>query len=55
MVIDTSALVAVLVGEPDADRYEEAIDRDPVRLMSVASVLETAIVLENRYGEAGGR
>lgn len=55
MVIDTSALVAVLLGEPAADRYEDAIDRDPARLMSVASVLETAIVLENRYGEAGGR
>lgn len=34
---------------------EAAIDADPVRLMSVASVLETSIVVETRFGEAGGR
>jgi len=55
MVIDTSALVAILCGEAEAGELEDAIDRDPTRLMSVASVLETAIVLESRYGEAGGR
>jgi ribonuclease VapC len=54
-VIDTSALVAILIGEPDAEEFEDAIDGDPTRLMSVASVLETSIALENRHGEAGGR
>jgi len=42
MVIDTSALVAVLTGEPEAGRFEEAIDRDERRLMSTASVLEAS-------------
>jgi ribonuclease VapC len=55
MVIDTSALIAVLTGEPDAERYKTAIDRDAKRLMSVASILETTIVLESRYGEEGPR
>jgi len=55
MVIDTSALVAILTDEPDAARYEDAIDRDPVRRMSVASVLETAIVLEHRFGNDASR
>jgi ribonuclease VapC len=55
MVIDTSALVAILCDEPDAERFEEMIDADPTRLISVASVLETAIVVENRFGESGGR
>lgn len=55
MVIDTSALIAILTGEPDAKEYEDAIDRDPKRLMSVASILETTIVLESRYGEEGPR
>jgi ribonuclease VapC len=55
MVIDTSAMVAILSNEEDADRLETAIDRESARLMSVASVLETAIVLESRYGEAGAR
>jgi ribonuclease VapC len=55
MVIDTSALIAVMTNEPDARRYEDAITRDARRLMSVASVLETAIVLEKRFGEEGPR
>lgn len=55
MVIDTSALVAMLSGEPEAPVFEEAIEADPVRLMSTASYLETAIVIESRYGEPGGR
>jgi ribonuclease VapC len=53
MVIDTSALIAVMTGEADADCYERAIDRDPKRLMSVASILEATIVLENRFGHEG--
>ena len=55
MVIDTSALVAMLIDESDAPRLEEAVGADPVRLMSTASFLEAAIVIETRFGEAGGR
>jgi ribonuclease VapC len=55
MVIDTSALCTILFNEEDAALYERAIECDPVRLVSVATLLETAIVVEARYGEAGGR
>jgi ribonuclease VapC len=55
MVIDTSALVAVLTAEPGAAEIEAAIDRDPHRLMAAASVLEASIVLERRFGDAGAR
>ena len=55
MVIDTSALVAILFDEPDAEHFEIAIESDPTRLMSTASVLEASIVVEARLGEAGGR
>ncbi len=55
MVIDTSALVAMLTVEPEAARFEAAVATDPVRLMSAASYLEAAIVIETRFGEAGGR
>lgn len=55
MVIDTSALVAMLSGEPEAAAFEAAVGADPVRLMSAASYLEAAIVIETRYGEPGGR
>jgi len=55
MVIDTSALIAILCDEPFAPVYEEAIELDPVRLLSTASFLEAAIVIEARFGPAGGR
>ncbi|MGH3730883.1 MAG: type II toxin-antitoxin system VapC family toxin [Micromonosporaceae bacterium] len=55
MVIDTSALVAMLSDEPGAETFEAAVEADPVRLMSTASLVETAIVIESRYGEPGGR
>lgn len=55
MVIDTSALVAVLFGEPEAESIAEAIEQDSVRLISTASVLETSLVVESELGEAGGR
>lgn len=55
MVIDTSALVAMLNNEPEAERFETAVEADQVRLMSTASYLETAIVIETRLGEPGGR
>jgi ribonuclease VapC len=55
MVIDTSAIVAILFGEPEADAFAEAIEGDPVRLISAASALEAAMVVESELGEEGGR
>jgi len=55
MVIDTSALVAILLGEPEAEAFAESIAGDPKRLASVFSVLETGIVIEAKKGDAGGR
>ena len=55
MVVDTSALLAILLNEPDAAVFRSAIDKDPIRLVSAASVVETGIVIEARFGEAGGR
>lgn len=55
MVIDTSALIAILTGEVDAERYEAAIAADPLRLISAATLLEASIVIEARLGEDAGR
>jgi ribonuclease VapC len=55
MVIDTSALTAILFDEAEAERLGIAIEEDPVRLLSAASLVETSIVIETRFGEAGGR
>ena len=55
MVIDTSAIIAILLEEPDAAALAEAIADDPKRLVSAFSVLEASIVIEARKGEPGGR
>jgi ribonuclease VapC len=55
MVIDTSAIAAILFDEPDAAVLEAKIANDPVRLMSAATLLEATIVIEARLGDPGGR
>lgn len=55
MILDTSALIAILCDEWEAPLFEEAIEADPVRLLSAASLLEAAIVIEARFGPPGGR
>jgi ribonuclease VapC len=55
MVLDSSALLAVLLNGPEAPAFLLALEADPVRLLSAANLLETAIVIEARVGEAGGR
>ena len=55
MVLDTSALLALLLDEPDADAFRLAVEDDPVRLVSAATLLEAALVIETRKGEPGGR
>ena len=53
MVVDSSALVAILQAEAEAPALAKAIEDDPVRLVSAASFLETSIVIEARHREAG--
>ncbi len=55
MIIDTSALIAILLGEPEASRIAIAINEDPKRVMSSFSLAEAGIVIEAKKGEAGGR
>ena len=55
MVLDTSAVLAVLLNEIEAQRFRLAIEDDAVRLLSAASLVEAAIIVEVRHGEPGGR
>ncbi|MGH4013601.1 MAG: type II toxin-antitoxin system VapC family toxin [Pseudonocardiaceae bacterium] len=55
MVLDTSAVVAILFDEPGRRALTEAIEADPVRLLSAANLLECALVVEARRGESAGR
>ena len=55
MVIDTSAVIAILFGEREAERFSTEIEIDPTRLMSAASVLEACLVVDREMGEQGNR
>jgi ribonuclease VapC len=55
MVVDTSALLAILMNEPEAEGFAVAIESDPIRLVSAGTLLETGLVAEGRWGDAGGR
>jgi len=54
MVIDTSALIAILLNEAETEAFAKAIAADPKRLISAFNLLEAAIVIEAKKGEAGG-
>jgi ribonuclease VapC len=55
MVIDTSAVAAILFNEPSAAALERHIADDQIRLMSAGTLIEATIVIEARLGDAGGR
>ncbi|MCY4454218.1 MAG: type II toxin-antitoxin system VapC family toxin [Immundisolibacterales bacterium] len=55
MVIDTSALVAILKNEPERGWFNQAIEAAERRSMSVASFVETSMIIESRFGPEGIR
>jgi ribonuclease VapC len=55
MVVDTSALLAIFLAEPERKPFLESILQAETRMISTATLLETGIVLEARRGESAGR
>jgi ribonuclease VapC len=55
MIVDTSALLAVLFGEKDADIYARAISEAEACRISAATFVEVSIVVESQTGDAGSR
>lgn len=55
MVVDTSALYAILVDEPERRRFVEALEAADARRISAATFVEISIVIEARYGAEGVR
>ena len=55
MIIDTSALIAVLFGEPDAEKFARAIIAADFRRVSAATFVEAAIVVEAQTKSTGSR
>ena len=54
MIVDTSAIMAILFGESDAEFYDAAIVQAASRRMSVANFLEATMVFESHSGHAAG-
>lgn len=52
MILDSSALIAILFKEPEALHLAEAMAQAEARAVSAATVLETTIVSEGRAGPA---
>ena len=53
IVVDTSALVAILLLEPDASRYAAAVQAADVVKISAITLLEAGIVMHRKQGPGG--
>jgi ribonuclease VapC len=53
MVLDTSAIVAILRNEPDADIYRAAIERAESLCIGAPTLLECEIVARQALGDEG--
>lgn len=55
MVLDTSALIAILQNEAERPSFAGAIESADSRCLSVANFVETSMIMESRFGPDGVR
>ena len=55
MIVDTSALVAILYGEPEGPDFIQSLRESNVRRISVANLLELHMVVEGQLGPDAAR
>ncbi len=55
MIIDKSAILAILNMEEDAAAYAKALEESDVNIISAVSYFELAAYIERKYGDAGAR
>ena len=53
MIIDSSAICAILLEEPEGPRFENILADADILRMSAFNLFETAIVIERRAGPVG--
>ena len=53
IVIDTSAVIAILLGEPECVEFVEVIVRTAPANISAVSVQEAGMIMHSRVGNAG--
>ncbi len=54
MILDTSAVIAILAGEADAAHYAQLIEADPTPRIGAPALLEASMVLTRWFGDAAG-
>jgi ribonuclease VapC len=55
MVVDSSALLAIFLKEPEREHFLKLLLQERKRLLSAATLVETGIIVETRRGEAAAR
>lgn len=55
MILDASAVIAILRQEPDAASLGEAVESAPVRRISAANYVEAAIVIDSERNPVASR
>ena len=55
IVVDTSAIIAILQDEPEKDAFKAAIENDDHAIISAVTALEAGVVMRARHGEDGLR
>jgi ribonuclease VapC len=55
VVVDTSAMLAILLGEPERRAFLEALEQADIRRISAATFVEVSMVIESRHGGEGLR
>jgi ribonuclease VapC len=55
MILDTSAVIAILRDEPDAPVFAEAIEAESLRRISAANYVEAAIVIDSARDPVASR
>ncbi len=53
MVLDTSAIIAIVFDEPERDSFLTSLEADPIRLVSAVTLVEVEMVFSRIRGEAG--
>lgn len=55
MVVDSSVLIAILLGEPEASYYSKQLANSNEIYISAVSIVESSMVIEYKRGEQGAK
>jgi ribonuclease VapC len=53
IVVDTSAIIAILQDEPEKDAFKSVIENDDHAIVSAVTALEAGVIMRARHGEDG--